>query len=498
MKRLWAIFMGLVAVVCVWAPARGEPALTIYNQNFGVVRETIRLDLKPGVNRIAFSDITAHLEPDSVILRDPTGQRQLHILEQNYRNDPVSQGLLLSLYEGQTIDFLVRRGDIEEIVQGKIIRSGYVSPVPRPWQYQYSYPQPSPGQEQPIVEIEGEIRFGLPGQPLFPSLTDETILKPTLNWVMESDAAGPLEAELAYVTDGMTWEASYNLVSPEKGDVLDIVGWVTIDNQSGRTFEEARIKLMAGDVSRLRRVERERYAAEAAGMALYAAPAPPPVTEKPFEEYHLYTVQRATTLHDRETKQIEFLRASEVTFTRFYVYDGAKIDWNEYRRRTYFNQDASYGTECNNKVWTMCEFENKEANGLGVPLPRGRTRFYRRDEDGQLEFTGENIIDHTPKDETVRVYIGSAFDIVGERKRTDYKIDRGAETVDESFEIKLRNHKKEPVEIRVIEHLYRGLNWEITASSNIFKKIESQTVEFRIQVKRDEEKVLTYTVHYTW
>lgn len=496
MKALWTILVGLVAAVLGPVAALAEPALTVYNQNFGVVRETIRLDLTAGVNRIPFNDITARLEPDSVILRDPTGQRRLQILEQNYRADPVSQGLLLSLYEGQTIGFLVRRGDVEEIVHGKIIRSGYLSPSV---QYQrYGYPQPAPGQEQSIIEVDGQLRFGLPGIPLFPALADDAILKPTLDWVIETDQTGPIEAELAYVTDGMTWEASYNLVAPEKGDVLNVVGWVTVDNQSGKTFENARLKLMAGDVSRIRRVDERRY--EAAAMYARGGPpaAPPPVTEKTFEEYHLYTVQRPTTLHDRETKQIEFLRAADVAFTRYYVYDGAKIEGDDWRRRTCFQQEQDYGTLSNPKVWAMCEFENKEANGLGVPLPKGRTRFYRQDEDGQLEFTGENVIDHTPKDETVRVYIGSAFDLVGERLRTDYKVDHSRRLLDESFEIKLRNRKAEPVEIRVVEHLYRGMGWEITESSNIFKKMESQTIEFRVQVQPDEEKVLTYSVHYMW
>jgi hypothetical protein len=228
----------------------------------------------------------------------------------------------------------------------------------------------------------------------------------------------------------------------------------------------------------------------------------PSVTEKAFDEYHLYTLQRPTTLRDGETKQVEFLRATGVTSTRLFVYDGAKIDWN--RLRNYdpdsLRSDRSFGVQSNSKVWVMCEFKNSEANHLGMPLPAGKMRFYRRDADGQLEFIGENVIDHTPANETIRVYLGDAFDIVGERKRTDFKTSNRNEErwVDESFEIKLRNHKKEQAVVKVIEHLFRWTNWEITQKSGTFLKTDAQTMEFQIQLNPEEEKVVTYTVHYSW
>ena len=483
-----------------------EPQLTIYNQHFAVVRVLIPLNLKPGTNRLQFTDTTAFLEPDSVILRDPTGARTIQILEQNYRADPVSEQLLLSLNEGKTLDFLVQHGDKTEIVQGKIIRSGY---VPRLQQIPFFGNQPYQGQgylpnnEQPIVEVEGKLRFGLPGNPLFPALADDAILKPTLNWLLESDRPGELKAEFSYVTWGMTWEGDYNLVSPEQGDTLDLVGWVTIHNRTGKTFDDARIKLMAGDVSKIQPQNgsfgRLDVFAAAGGVAGGFGGAPP-VSEKPFEEYHLYELHRLTTLHDQETKQVEFVRASAIKAERFYVYDGVKIDLNQYRGWNVdsIRQNSEYGTQSNPNVWVMREFVNSEANHLGMPLPAGRLRFYRQDTDGQLEFTGENEIKHTPRDETIRAYTGTAFDIKGERRRTDYRIDIGRRMLDESFEIKLRNHKKERLEIRVVEHLYRGTTWEITQKSDTFLKTDSQTVEFRVQVPPDGEKTVTYNVHYTW
>ena len=497
-------FLPVLLLLCAAAGAE-QPAITVYNQDFGVVREMIGLDLQPGINRLAFSDITAHVEPDSVILRDPAGRVHLQVVEQNYRADPLSEALLLSLYEGKTIDFLVPGK--ETPLKGKIVRSGYV-PHPQAWQrygQQYYYTQmsymgPTSGGGQPIIEVDGQLRFGLPGTPLFPSLADDTILKPTLDWVLETDAAGHLAAELSYVTGGMSWKADYNVVAPEEGDVLNLVGWVTIDNQSGKTFEDARIKLMAGDVSKIRAEGRERSMEYAYLDARSSGGMGPPVSEKTFDEYHLYTLNRPTTLRDRETKQVEFVRAEGVQSRRLYIYDGVIIErwryqgWDPYSLRTH----SDYGLQCNPKVWVMREFENTDENQLGMPLPAGRVRFYRSDADGQLEFTGENEIDHTPKDETVRVYTGNAFDLVGERRRTHYAVDSNAHWIDEAFEIKVRNHKEQAVEVRIVEHLYRWRSWEIVEKSQDFTKTESQTIEFRVQIPPDGEQVVTYKVHYTW
>jgi hypothetical protein len=216
-----------------------QPSLTIYNQNFAVVRQEMPLDLKTGENQVNINDITMHLEPDSIILRDPSGKHTLQVLEQNYRADPVSQFSLLSLYEGRTIDFQLSD---RTTVKGKVIRSGFV----RGDSFNMDGSgQSSPGQEDPIIEVGGQLQFGLPGTPVFPDLTGETILKPRLEWLLATDKAGKFPAEFSYVTGGMTWQAAYNIVAPEKGDLVDIVGWVTMDNRTGKTFENARIKLMA-------------------------------------------------------------------------------------------------------------------------------------------------------------------------------------------------------------------------------------------------------------
>jgi len=483
-----------------------EPALTIYNQDFAVVRDTVNLDLKSGTNNVEFLGVTAHLEPDSVILRDPASRHNFQVVEQNYRADPVSQDLLLSLYEGKTIDFFVQRQDKTEIIQGKIIRSAYVPhwAALRRYGQDYGMRQMAYGDvryNQPIIEVDGKLRFQLPGLPLFPSLADDTILKPTINWIIYSKKAASFNAELSYVSGGLNWEASYNVVAPEKGDTLDLTGWVTIDNQSGKTFDNAKIKLMAGDISKIRpgetRYEYDRLYRLSGSLEERSGL---PVTEKTFDEYHLYNFNKSTTLHDRETKQLEFINASGVKSQTVYVYDGLKIDRNRYRGwDTYsIRENREYGTDSNTKIWVMREFANSKANNLGMPIPKGRVRFYRRDNDGQLEFIGEDLIDHTPMDEIIRFFTGNAFDVVGERRRTNYNLHSNENWLDESFEIKLRNHKKEPVEIRVVEHLYRWDTWEIRQKSDDFTKKDSHTIEFNVKVLPEQEKTITYLVHYSW
>lgn len=466
-----------------------DSAITVYNDNFAVVRETLSLDLNIGRNSVEFSEITSQLEPSSIVLRDLSGERSLRILEQNYRADPLSQELLLGFFEGETIEFEIREGEATRIVEGKIIRAPYrPNSTARLNRY-------DSGGGIPIIEIDGRLRFGLPGTPLFPELGNDSILKPTLHWELETDVAGESDAELSYLTNGMSWEAAYNLVSPEKGDIVDLIGWITIENQSGRTFNNAAIKLLAGDVHRVRPAAPTRARMEMATLAY--ADAAPEVTERSFDEYHLYDLNRSVTLRDRETKQVEFVRAEGVVTKLTYVYEGMKV--------VYPGSDPTYlhvqqlGTKSQEKVWIMREFENTRENKLGIPLPRGITRFYRQDIDERLEFTGENLIDHTPRNETVSIYTGNAFDLVGERTQTGYQIDTSRRWIRETYEINLRNRKEdETVTIVVRENLFRAAEWEIEQSSHDFEKSSSRQIEFPVEVEPDSETTVTYTVFYKW
>ncbi|HKW68561.1 MAG TPA: DUF4139 domain-containing protein [Terriglobales bacterium] len=501
MRKLIAVVVCLFAALAAAqekpAPQAQDnaPALTIYNQNFFVARERLPLSLHAGINHVQYAGMTSLLEPDSVILRDPAG-RALQILEQNYRNDPVSQELLLSMYEGKSIDFLVQRGDRQETVHGKIIRSGYIPSSA----YSGGYPQPGMG--QPIIEVDGVLRFGLPGQPLFPALGADTILKPTLSWLLETNQPGNFDGEISYVSGGMSWQADYNLVLAEGSErsvnQVDLVGWITMRNQSGKTYENARIKLLAGDVSKLQAASNAQRAYAGVAKAMADEAMAPVVREKSFDEFHLYTLQRPTTLRDQQTKQVEFVRAAGIQSQRLYIYDGANLANYAYYSPEQARQDVSYGTASNPKVWVMQEFKNSETNHLGIALPKGRLRFYRRDTDGHLEFVGENTIDHTPKNETVRVYTGNAFDVVGERRRTSIHMDSANRWMEESFEIKVRNHKKEAVNVRVVEHLYRWTSWKLQEQSQPYRRTDAQTIEFPVTVAPNGEQVVTYLVHYSW
>ncbi len=476
---LFMKLIGSLLICLLCASAVAQPSLTIYNGQFAVVRDIVPLELKAGENNVRYSGATANLDPSTVILRDPAGKIPLSILEQNYQNDPVNQLTLLDRFEGQSLSFLVR-GDSQKgdhLLEGKVIRSGYV---------------PGGVPVEPMIEVEGKILFELPGRPLFPALKDEgLLLKPLLNWKIQSPEAATLQAELAYLTQGLEWTASYNLVLPEAGDAADINGWVTIKNMSGKQFEGARIKLMAGDVHRNQPQAEPvlRQAMMKGDLAFDAG-----VVEKTFDDFHLYTLPRPTTLRDQETKQIEFARAAAIPTKRVYTYDPAPnlgfpgspmldVNWGR--------------VVSQKKVESVLEFTNSEAAALGIPLPAGVLRVYRKDGE-QLEFVGEDQLGHTPRNETVRIRLGNAFDLVGERKRTNFDVDQAQHTMDESFEIRLRNQGKSPVQIRAVEHLVRTAKWTMSSKSMECLPLDSHTVEFLVPVAAESEAVVTYTVHYTW
>jgi hypothetical protein len=460
--------------------AQAQTQVTIYNQGFATVKETRTLDLLEGENETRATDITALLEPDSVILRDLHNPGALQILEQSYESDPLSEGLLLLKAEGKVLSFEVSTpSGGKKIVEGRILRSGY---APRT--------AVSARGGEPIVEVEGKVRFGLPGRPIFDALDPKAFLKPTLLWRLQADKAGKHETELSYLTGGLRWEATYNAVAPEKGDTFDITGWVTLENVSGKDFENASIKLIAGDLARVAR--EGRFADAIASISQRGRPITDLIAERAFEEYHLYTLARPTTVRDREVKQVELLLAADVPAQRLYVYDGFQQD------ARYSLNDPNYGKNGSPKVRVMLEFKNSEQAKLGMPLPKGTIKVYRRDVDGRYEFIGEDRIDHTPKDETVRLYTGNAFDMVGERRQTSYKVDSAHGWADETFEITLRNHKKEAVDVRVVEHLYRGSQWEVMAESMGHTKTDAHTIEFRPRVPAEGEAKVTYTARYTW
>ncbi|MGA3343712.1 MAG: hypothetical protein ABSC76_02485 [Terracidiphilus sp.] len=516
--RYLIAFVLAATTIAAQQPANQPPAqpsaLTIYNEDFAVVRSQIDLDLHSGINEVTTNQVTTQLEPDSVVLRDPaihdsSKKPGFHIVEQNYDAGVVTQDWLLQKYEGKTIEFqrserFLLDGKIvpAEIVQGKIVRA------PQP-STQYGYPQ-----NQALIEVDGKLQFQLPGTPLFPASTDGLLLKPTLRWQIDAEKPLKLSAELAYITGGLSWEATYNVVAPNASDTVgkaaatnaasdekaDLVGWVTIHNKSGSDFTQARIKLMAGDVAKISPSNGRSAGKYSISAGAISVQGDAQVTQKAFDDFHLYDLNRTASLSDGETKQIQFIEASGITLSRSYHYDGAdaaRRPISQYGNN--YIGERTYGLNVDNtKVSILEEFKNTQANHLGIPLPAGRIRLYRRDADGQMEFVGESTINHTPTEETVKVNTGNAFDVKGSRRQTDFHINQNDHIIDETFEIKLTNQKPGPVNVEVLEHLYRCDNWEIQHKSAEYAKLDSHTVEFPIQVPAKGEATLTYSVRYTW
>jgi len=484
----------------------GKIALTIYNQDFAVIRTPVELNLQAGTTEVSETNVTAQVEPDSVVLRDVSGKRPIRILEQNYDGSLRVQSQMLAKFEGKTIDFMVGTGDSAKVVPGKIIRAGNVPQydlLERYGQQYFFQMNQAQQQQEPLIEIEGKLRYGLPGTPLFPSDTPGLTLRPTLHWAIESDKPAKFTAELDYITRGLRWDATYNVIAPAQGapgQGLDMSGWVDVTNESGTDFHDASLQLMAGDISKLTNINNgasARGAYMAGALTINGAAGAEQITQKSFDDYHLYDLHRTATLVDHQSKQIEFLNVTGIPAERVYVYDGFKVEGQNGQVYFQWNQE-NFGNGINKKVWIMEEFKNSEANHLGMPLPKGRMRFYRRDADGSLQFVGENTIDHTPKDESVKVYLGNAFDLTGERTRTDFKSEFQARIIIESFRIVVKNAKDAATPVRVVEHLYRTATWDISRNSDPFTKTDSQTIEFNVEVPAHGQKEVTYTTTYTW
>ncbi len=451
-------------------------ALTIYNQNFGVVRERRQVNVEEKIGTIRFSDVASQIDGTSVQFKSITDP-DASVLEQNYEYDLVSADKLLEKYIDKRIEVLTKDGSR---YSGTLLSFDGNQLVIR-----------QADEKAGIVMVQRgdnvkDIQLG--------ALPEGLITKPTLVWKLATEKVGRQLIEVAYQTAGINWQADYNAVLNAKDTALDLGGWVTINNQSGATYKDAKLKLIAGDVRKVQ--PQARLGAIGSYRAIGAAPAAQGFEEKAFFEYHLYTLGRPATVAQNQTKQIELLKAADVPVKKVFLYQGAP----QFQFYGGLNSDASYGSEeGNKKVNVIIEVKNAKDNHMGMALPKGKVRLYKRDEaDGSLEFVGEDEIDHTPKDETVKLHIGDAFDIVGERKRTNFSIDVGGHAITESFEIHVRNHKTEPVEVLVKETLYRWSNWEIVESNQKWTKYDSNTIHFPVKVDKDGEQIVTYTVKYTW
>ena len=437
--------------------------LTVYNSNIGLVKEMRQFDLETGVNQVQVTDVPASIIPESVHFRsldDP----QAVVLEQNYEYDIVGSQKLLQKYVDQPIVVITEDGSRHE---GTLL-SG----------------------DQDIILQTGEggvdvLKYDQIRQFSFPALPEGLITKPTLKWLVDASKAGTQNVELAYLTNNISWEANYVLVLDNDSTKLDLDGWITLDNRSGASYKDARLKLVAGDVNRVATGyggDNEVYKTMEA-----AIPAPPrSVEQRTFGEYHLYEIPRPVTIKDNQTKQIQFLSAREVPAQKIFVFD------NMTTPLTPTDAGAMKGS-----IDVKVRFDTGE-KGVDAQLPAGVVRMYQPDADGSPLFIGEDRIDHTPKGEEVTLTVGQAFDLVGERIQTESKR-LGEDAWRESYKITLRNHKEDKaVEIHVVEHLNRGPNWEITqASPADYKRLNSNTVEWVVSVPAGGETTVTYTVEYS-
>lgn len=451
---------------------RESVALTIYNQGTALVRDSRSYTLGEGINILNFTDVAAGIDPTSVQFDSATSPDGLSVLEQSYVYDLVDSFALLNRYLDQRIELTTNDG---EVFAGELL-SGRTGDI---------ILRDDEGQVL-VVNISNvrDLRF--------PELPGGLITRPTLRWLLDSDASGDQSLELTYLTSGMNWSADYVLLVNPDNSALDLNGWITLNNTSGASFENAIVKLIAGDVNRLPDMEQMLRAEEMMYDAVASAVPADAVVQREFSEYQLYEIGRPVTVLDNETKQVEFVSGSGVPASTFYVYDASPLYYG------YVQSDQYYGATGVTDVQNFLTFTTDEDGGLGADLPSGRIRVYQEDVDGTALLIGENTIEHTPQGEEVEIYLGNAFDLVGERTQTAFRM-IGERTIEETYEIRLRNRKDDQaVQIRVPENLFRWSEWEILESSAPYTQLNSNTIEYRVDVPPQGETVITYTVRYSW
>jgi len=431
--------------------------VTVYNSNIGLVKDKrqLRLD-KKGIVELRFMDVASKIIPESVSIKPITNPNNFSVLEQNYEYDLLNPMKLVDKYVGKQVKLLSKNPytDKEEVVTATIL---------------------SNNDNNPVYKIGNEITFNYPGRIIFPEVPANLISKPTLVWLLDNRVTSKQDLEVLYLTNGINWRCDYVLVLNNNDTKSDLSGWVTIDNKSGASYNNAVLKLVAGDIHRVK-TKRVMEADTAVFMKPTAAPA---FKEEAFFEYHIYTLDRKSTIKQNQTKQISLLSAQDIPVKKEFIYTG-----RDYYLLNLYRDPIKTG-----KVGVFIEMANKKENNLGMPLPKGILRVYKYDSQGSLQFVGEDSIDHTPKDEKINIKLGDAFDVVASRVQTGYeKISKNI--IEVAFEISLRNHKKEDITVKVIETMTG--DWKILESSHEYKKKDAFHITFDVPVKKDKEIKLTY------
>jgi hypothetical protein len=439
-------------------------ALTIYNSNLALVKDTRKVSLASGQNALAIRDVSAQIRPETALLRSVNAPGSLSLLEQNFDFDLLTPSKLLEKYVGKTVGIVKTHPTTgaETTEQATVLSASGGT----------------------VLKIGNRIETGMPGRIVYDDVPANLRDRPTLVTHLINNGTQQQTVELSYLTGGLGWKADYVAELSPKETSIDLSGWVTLTNTSGATYKNAKLQLVAGDINRVQEHEM-RPMAKAMRSEVMEADAAAPMQEESLLEYHLYTLNRPTTIAENQTKQVALLSASNIPARKELVLRGADY--------YYLGQYGEIGTKM--KVGVFVEFENKEASKLGMPLPKGVLRVYKKDNAGNAQFVGEDRIDHTPKNETVRLKLGEAFDVTADKKQTDFKSlprqTKNSKTIYESaFELVLKNAKKEKVTVVVQEPI--GGEWKITSESHPHSKINSHLAQWSIDIPAEGKTSLTY------
>ena len=442
--------------------------VTVYNSNIALIRDVRQIHLASGTFALRFEDVAASIMPATVHFRSLSEPTKLSVVEQNYEYDLLDAQKLLQKYVGREIT-LVRAE--EEANSTKWVETKALLLADN--------------NNEPVWKIGNEIVTGMPTSWYrFSELPGNLYSRPTLVWTLNNAGARSQKVEASYLTNNMNWNADYVLTVARDEKTGDLDGWVTLTNNSGASFENAKLQLVAGEVHQVPQAVRAR--AEMSSQIAVAKPAPPQFQQEGMSEYHLYTLGRRTTIQNNESKQISLLSGTNVPVEKYLAVEGQSY---------YYRNQEKIGSPTPEPVKLYYRFKNEERGGLGIPLPAGTVRVYQADSKGGIQFVGEDQIDHTPKDETLKIYVGNAFDIVCERKQLDYK--KLANNLYEmEYQITLRNHKDVPVTVEALEPI--GGDWEVVNSNLKWTKLDATTISFEIPVEKNGTATLNYRVRVKW
>jgi hypothetical protein len=442
-------------------------AVTVYNSNLALVRDVRQIHLSAGVFPLHFEDVAASINPATVHFRSLSEPAKLSVVEQDYEYDLLEPAKLLQKYVGREVT-LVRAekdaGSTRWVETKALLLSDNNGPV---W------------------KVGDEIVTGMSADSYrFPDLPGNLYSRPTLVWTLDNRGANAQKVEASYLTENMSWKADYVLTVTRDEKAADLDGWVTLTNNSGVAYGNAKLQLVAGEIHQVAPLK----ALESMGKAVRTmnAPAAPQFTQEGFSEYHLYSLERRTSIQNNESKQISLLNGTGVPVEKDLMVEGQAY---------YYRNPQGIGNAIPEPVKVYYRFKNEEKGGLGMALPAGTVRVYQADSKGGVQFVGEDNIQHTPKDETLKIYIGNAFDVVCERKQTDYK-KLASNQFEMEYEITLRNHKEGPVTVEVREPV--GGDWEVVNSNFKPTKLDATTIGFQVPVAKDGAATLTYRVRVKW